>query len=213
MHKNPGIHKATLALLTGLFLGMGALHAQSLKYGFYAGMTASQVQGDPYSGFHKLGGTAGMFINNHIGYHIHWQAEIKYVTRGVYKGPTDTDLTIYKSTYHYVEIPLSVHYLVDEKFLIEIGTSPEVLVGAKYWDENGLLNPDGYPEIRRFGLSVFGGVGYWISDRFMANLRYTNSAIPYQDPQEWNHPQYRGFFHNVMSLSLAYRLGLGKSGT
>jgi hypothetical protein len=203
----------SIALLLVFLLGTCSLRGQHWKYGFFGGITASQVKGDPYSGFNKLGGTAGLFVNNQIDRSFYWQAELKYVSRGVYKGPTDTDQTLYKSSYHYVEIPLSVHYLVDEKFLVELGTSPEVLVGALYWDENGLLSPDAYLEVRTFGLSVFAGVGYWLSKRMMAGLRYTNSAIPFRDPQEWNNPQYKGYFHNVMSLSLAYRIGPRSSGT
>ena len=201
------------ALMLVLLLGTCSLQGQQWNFGFFGGITASQVRGDPYSGFNKLGGTAGLFVNNQIDGNFNWQAELKYVSRGVYKGPSDTDQTLYKSSYHYVEIPLSVHYLVDEKFLLELGTSPEVLVGALYWDENGLLSPDAYPEVRTFGLSVFAGVGYWFSKRMMAGLRYTNSAIPFRDPQEWNNPQYKGYFHNVMSLSLAYRIGPRSSGT
>lgn len=193
-------------LLLLLLLGSVVAEAQSLNYGIYGGVTASQVDGDPYRGFNKLGGTAGLFLNQHIEYNIYWQAELKYISRGVYKGPSDNDQTLYKSTYHYVEIPLSVHYLAQEKFLVELGTSPEVLVGAAYWDENGILNPAGYPDVRRFGLSVFAGVGYKFNERMMANLRYINSAIPFRDPEEWNNPQYRGYFHKVVSLSLAYRI-------
>jgi hypothetical protein len=88
---------------------------------------------------------------------------------------------------------------------VELGTSPEVLVAAFFWDENGLMDPSTYPENRRFGLSVFAGFGYWFNDRIMAGLRYTNSAIPFRDPEEWNHPQYRGYFHNVITLSLAFK--------
>lgn len=201
-----------MILMLLLLTGFSVVYGQQMKYGIYGGITASQVQGDAYSGFNKLGGTAGLFLNNHIDRNIYWQVEIKYVSRGVYKGPSDNDQTLYKSSYHYVEIPLSVHYLVNEKFLVEVGTSPEVLVGAAFWDENGLLSPDRYPENRRFGLSVFAGVGYWFNKRLMAGLRYTNSAIPFRDPQEWNNPQYRGYFHNVMSLSLAYKIGPRSSG-
>ncbi len=212
MSHSPGKTATLLALIWLLLAGTGTTKGQSLKYGFFGGITASQVDGDLYRGFNKLGATTGFFINNYIEYNIYWQAEIKFVSRGVYKGPKDNDQTLYKSAYYYLEIPLSVHYLVNEKFLVELGISPEVLLGTVYWDENGVLDPEGYPDNRPLGLSVFAGVGYWISDRMMAGLRYTNSAIPFRDPQEWNNPQYRGYFHNVMSLSLAYRLG-PKSGT
>jgi len=184
----------------------GASHGQSLRYGVFGGVTASQVDGDSYSGFNKLGVNAGGFISQYIVFDIYWQVELKYVTRGVYKGPEDYNPTIYKSTYHYLEIPFSTHYLFNEKFAVELGISPEVLMGVAFFDENGKLDPSTYPENRRFGLSVFVGLSYWFSSSVGLNMRYTNSAIPFREPQEWNNPQYKGYFHNVISLSVAYRI-------
>lgn len=181
------------------------LEGQELNLGLYGGISASQVDGDSYGGFNKLGLCTGFFMNRHIAYNIYWQAEIRYDNRGVYKGPSSNDATLYRSTYRYLGLPLSVHYLYDEKIMLELGTSIEALISNVFWDENGILDPASYPENRRFGLSVFAGIGYWFSDHLMVGLRYTNSAIPFRDPEEWNHPLYRGYFHNVISLSLAYR--------
>ena len=177
---------------------------QNLNAGIFGGVNGSQVDGDSYSGFNKLGFCAGFFINQQIEHNIYWQAELKYGIRGVYKGLSDNDLTLYRSAYHIVELALSVHYLYDEKILVELGTSPEVLLSTRFWDENGLMDPATYPENRIFGLSVFAGIGYRFNEKLMAGLRYSNSAIPFRDPAEWNHPQYRGYFHNVLSLSMAY---------
>lgn len=180
-------------------------YGQSLSYGAFGGVTASQVSGDSYSGFNKLGMTAGGFVNQHIDLGVYWQAELKYVMRGVYEGPDDYDPSLYRSTYHYLEIPLSTHYVFDDKIQVELGISPEVLLGVIFRDENGKMDPSTYPDNRRFGLSVFAGIGYWFSSSTGINLRYTNSAIPFRDPQEWNNPQYKGYFHNVISLSLNFR--------
>ncbi|MEN8201767.1 MAG: porin family protein [Bacteroidota bacterium] len=193
-------------LFTALLMTAFVSHGQTLAYGVFGGLTASQVDGDTYTGFNKLGLNAGGFVNRYIEFDIYWQAELKYVSRGVYKGPGDFDPTLYRSTYHYLEIPLSAHYLYDEKIQLELGISPEVLLGTVFRDENGALDPSTYPENRRFGLSVFAGLGYWFSPSTGVNLRYTNSAIPFRDPQEWNHPRYKGYFHNVISLSLAFRI-------
>jgi hypothetical protein len=105
-----------------------------------------------------------------------------------------------------LELPLSVNYLFNETIFIEVGTSPEILITTRFWDENGLMDKSSYPDNRRFGLSVFAGIGYWFNERLMAGLRYTNSAVPFRDPEEWNNSQYRGYFHNVISLSLAYKI-------
>ena len=182
-----------------------SINGQQFNAGFFGGINISQVSGDSYQGFNKLGFNGGVFVNRLIDQNFYWQAEIKYSTRGVYEGPSDINPSLYKSAYHIMELPLSVHYLFDEKIILELGTSPEVLITTVFWDENGVMDKSTYPDNRRFGLSVFAGIGYWFSDRMMAGLRYTNSAIPFRDPEEWNNSQYRGLFHNVISVSLAYR--------
>jgi hypothetical protein len=187
-----------------LFIYTFSVYGQQFNAGLFGGIQVSQVQGDTYSGFNKLGFNAGMFFNGPIDKQFYWQAELKYGTRGVYEGPTDNNQSLYKSAYHILELPLSVHYLFEERIQVEAGTSPEVLIATLFWDGDGLMDKSTYPDNRRFGLSVFAGVGYWFSDRMMAGLRYTNSAVPFRDPEEWNTPQYRGYFHNVISLSLAY---------
>lgn len=205
MHRSMRIYIKAAVVLMALLPGSRSLNGQALNAGIFAGINASQVAGDSYAGFNKLGLNAGFFMNQLIEYDIYWQAELRFGTRGVYQGPTDNYQTLYKSAYYILELPLSVHYLYDERIMVELGTSPELLLGTRFWDEYGLMDSSTYPENRRFGLSVFGGVGFWFNDKIMAGLRYTNSAIPFRDPEEWNNAQYRGYFHNVFSLSVNYR--------
>lgn len=194
-------------ILTLLFMAIEPnVSGQQFNAGVFGGIHISQVQGDSYTGFNKLGFNAGVFVNRLIDKNFYWQAEIKYGTRGVYEGPTDNSQSLYKSSYHILELPLSVNYLFEEKIQVELGTSPELLLTTFFWDEGGLMDKSTYPDNRRFGLSVFAGLGYWFSDRMMAGIRYINSAVPFRDPEEWNNAQYRGYFHNVISLSLAYRI-------
>ncbi len=205
MTKGQHRYRSIVFVIMAWWLGSASLNGQALNAGFFAGINASQVAGDSYSGFNKLGLNAGFFVNQLIEYDIYWQVELRYGTRGVYQGPNESSNFLYKSAYYILELPLSVHYLYDERIMIEVGTSPEILLGARYWDEYGLMDPSSYPENRTFGLSVFGGIGFWFNDKIMAGLRYTNSAIPFRDPEEWNNAQYRGYFHNVFSLSITYR--------
>jgi len=205
MIRKKGKHRRTVLLSLALFLACVSVMGQQFNAGLSGGLNVSQVSGDSYQGFNKLGFNAGVFVNRLIDQNFYWQAEIKYGSRGVYEGPTDTNSSLYRSSYHYLELPLSVHYLFDAKVMLELGTSPEVLVNTIFWDENGVLDRSRYPENRRFGLSVFAGIGYWFNEKIMAGFRYTNSAIPFRDPEEWNNPQYRGNFHNVLSFSLAYK--------
>ena len=191
-----------------LVLSLSA-RGQQLNVDLFGGINVSQVSGDIYTGFNKLGFNAGISVNRLIDKYFYWQAEVKYSTRGVYEGPRDNNQSLYKSSYHILELPLSVNYLFDEKIKVELGTSPELLLRTLFWDENGLMDRSTYPDNRKLGLSVFAGIGYWFSERMMAGLRYTNSAVPFRDPEEWNNSQYRGYFHNAISVSLAYRLTPG----
>jgi len=192
-------------LVTGMLLWPLSSSGQQFNAGLFGGVTASQVDGDTYGGFNKLGMTAGAFVNRYIEHDIFWQVEIKYAMRGVYEGPGLNNNFLYKSSYHYLEFPLSVHYLFNEKIQVELGVSPEVLLFARFWDQDGLMDPSSYPDNRRIGLSVFGGVYYWFASSIGVGIRYTYSAIPFRKPQEWNNPQYRGYFHNVLCLTVAYQ--------
>lgn len=205
MNKNQNRLKR-ISSIAGLVLLVNIAFGQSFNAGLFGGLTASQVDGDSYSGYSKVGITAGAFVNQHIDHDFYGQIEIKYIQRGVYQGPSDYDQTLFRSTYHYIEIPLSVHYLPKEKLFFEMGISPEVLLGVVYRDENGILNSSTYAENRRFGLSVFAGIGYWFSPTMGLDMRYTHSAFPFRETEEWNNAQYRGLFHSVISLSLVFKI-------
>jgi len=181
------------------------LNAQEFNAGVFGGVTASQVDGDTYGGFNKLGLTGGVFVNRELDYNIYWQLEIKYVERGAYENFGPEDPRIDKTVYRYIEFPLSVHYLFDEKVQIEIGISPEVLIHYAAFDEYDKLDPSLYPDNHRFGLSAFAGIYYWFIPSTGVGLRYTYSAIPFRDPQEWHNAMNRGYFHNVLALTLAYK--------
>jgi len=198
-------HPVTKLLLFVALLLPSSSFGQQFNAGVFGGVTASQVDGDSYGGFNKLGMTAGAFVNRFIEYDIYWQLEIKYVMRGVYEAPELNANFLYKSSYHYLEFPISVHYLFNEKILGEIGISPEVLLFERFWDQDGIMDPSRYPDNRKAGLSVFAGVQYWFANIFGIGLRYTYSAFPFRKPEEWNNPQYRGYFHNVLCLTAAYK--------
>jgi hypothetical protein len=185
-------------------LNSQSLNAQEFNAGIFGGVTASQVDGDTYGGFNKIGLTAGAFVNRELDYNIYWQLEIKYVSRGAYENYGPDDPRIYKTSYHYLELPLSVHYLFDGKIQAEIGISPEVLISYASFDEYGKIENDP-AENRPFGLSAFAGIYYWFIPSTGVGLRYTYSAIPFRDPQEWHNAMNRGYFHNVLCLTLAFK--------
>jgi hypothetical protein len=137
---------------------------------------------------------------------IYWQMEIKYVSRGAYENFEPVSPGYDKTVYRYIEIPLSVHYLFKEQFQLELGISPEVLIQYLSYDGYGQTDPSLYPDNNRFGLSAFTGLHYWFIPSASVGLRFTYSAISFRPREEWNNPLYRGHFHNVLSLTMAYKI-------
>jgi len=187
-----------------MVLPLDGLMAQGFNAGFFGGVTVSQVDGDQYYGFHKLGMTGGFFVNREIDKNFYWQLEIKYVARGAVENQPE-NYFYDKTVYRYIEIPLSVNYLFDEKYQVELGLSPEVLLSYAHYDGNGKTDPSLYPDNNRFGLSVFAGILYWFVPSTGIGFRYTYSAISFRPQAEWNNAQYRGFFHNVLAFTVAYK--------
>lgn len=191
-----------LILIMAMFPVKGLL-AQSFNSGIFGGLTVSQVDGDFYRGYNKLGFTGGVFVNREIDRNFYWQMELKYVTKGALEN--DPNVSYDKTVYRCIELPLSVFYLLDEKYQFELGISPEVLLSYSAYDANGKLDPSNYPDNRRFGLNVFAGIVYWFIPNTGVGFRLTYSAIPFREPQEYNNAQYPGLFHNVLAFTLAHK--------
>lgn len=184
-----------------------SLSAQKFQGGVFAGMNASQVDGDGYSGFNKLGLNAGAFVSREIIENFNWQMELKYSTRGMYNYQIFPDPSINVSNLIYLELPLSVHYFYSEKIQIELGIALDVLLKESYGDENSGISIDQANDLRKFGLNVFCGVFYYFKKNIAAGVRYTYSAIPFY-PFDAYAIRYRdsGLFHDVLSLSVKYYL-------
>jgi len=182
--------------------------AQQFNAGLFGGMNTSQVDRDGYGGYNKLGFTAGAFANREFSPHFYWQMEIKYGGRGVYHPPDDNGNGYYKTSFHYFELPLSVHYLHQEKFQGEIGFSPDILISYVAYDDvrNKVPLEDKLGGNRRFGLNLFAGVYYWFIPSMGVGLRFTYSAIPFYLIGESVRYLDSGDFHNVLSLTLAYKI-------
>ena len=181
------------------------LTAQPFEGGFFAGVSASQVDGDTYSGFDKLGLTGGAYIARDISRNSNWKAELRYIQRGSYKKNTEQDPTLYKLTLHYVEIPLIYQYSVNKKVKPDGGLSPEVYLFHKEENEYGELRAEDYPAFHRFGLGANFGANYYITDRLIAGIRYTYSIIPIREHASGQtYMLNRGQYSNVLSFSFYY---------
>lgn len=197
----------TMLVLLTIF-PMAKLSAQEFNAGVFGGINASQVDRDGYGGYHKLGFTGGVYVNREFRTDFYWQLELKYGSRGAYYSNSEVVEDFSKTSFQYIEFPLSLHYLIKEKAQMEIGFSPNVLVGFQAYDDQRNLVPqtETLGGNRRLGLDGFVGFHYWLHSTVSIGLRFTYSVIPYS-LREGAAVRYldSGYFHNVLSLTTSYK--------
>ncbi len=189
-----------------LLMGFSAItFGQKFQGGVFGGLNASRIQNDGLSGFKKLGMHGGVFVQREIVSDLGWKMELKYTARGMSHLPTLAIPEMYLSHLTYLELPLSVTYLYNEKVEIELGVAPDVIL-SEYYEVDRLRSESSYAaDLRKFGLNGFVGIHYYMHERVAVGIRYTTSAIPFHKFDYWT-PRYfsSGFFHNVVSVGMKY---------
>jgi len=96
-----------------MLIGAKTTLAQSFNAGLIAGATFSQVDGDSYYGFHKMGFTAGTYVSLPVANHFALQMELKYTQMGAHSSAKEIieyNYPAYNLRLHYAEIPLMLRY-------------------------------------------------------------------------------------------------------
>ena len=173
------------ALLT---LGSFKAFAQSFDAGLVAGAAMSQIDGDKYYGYHKLGLTAGAFVSLPVAEHFAAQIELKYTQMGAHSSVTEVveyNYSAYNLRLHYAEIPLMLRY--DFGHFTVYGTSLNFLNLEAGLSLDFLLKhhgevDDGNAEWRFNFFSVTGNLGahFSITDHFGIGVRWMYSILPMQ---------------------------------
>ncbi len=169
------------ALIIFLIIIPAVLPAQRFNGGVLLGLSASQVDGDTYAGFDKVGLQGGAFVNTKFSDAWGAQMEIKYNAKGARKKTTEADPEIYSLTLHYIDIPLMVNYTIQEKYIIDAGLVPGYLFTKKMKTTDYDVTDDEISAFKDLDLSWLIGFNYKISDNFIANLRYSYSLFSIRD--------------------------------
>jgi opacity protein-like surface antigen len=173
-------------VVIALFIIPVIISAQRFNGGVLFGICASQVDGDTYAGFDKVGLQGGVFVNTKFTKAWGAQMEIKYNGKGARKKTSESDPETYSLTLHYIDLPLMVNFTIQDKFIIDAGFVPGYLF-AKNGEEDGIKFSD--EEIRAFkkvDLSWLLGLNYKITDNFIVNIRYSYSLFSIRDYENVN---------------------------
>ena len=195
-----------------LFLSCtGIAYSQQFEGGILGGLTASQIDGDSYSGYNKVGILAGAWVQRLFTYTVAGQMELRYVQKGSLHTNKPGDPNYYRAALHYIDIPIMAQYIYNEKVVFELGIGPEFLLSAKESDGNGEL-PEREPYFHTFTMSAIAGIGYTFWDVLTFSARFNYSIIPIRDhPSGQSYLLNQGQYSNVLSFAVYYKISGNKS--
>lgn len=205
-----------LITIVVFILCINVSYAQTFKAGVIAGLSGSQVEGDGYGGYHKLGVILGGFTNTDLSEDWSLQFEIYFINKGSFKAarPSKGDYNKFYLNTNYIEVPLALRYR-HKRFMFEGGLYLSKFLSFKFEDEFGEREqPFTQFPIKSFDFGGFVGINYNIYERLIVNLRSKNSLLPFRDFQNFdqnigilNKLFNRGWYHVDVNFSIRYQFG------
>lgn len=199
-----------ITLLTLLFFCISnSITAQRFDAGFLCGIAATQVDGDSYSGYNKMGPIAGIWVGHRLSSVLYTRMELRYLQKGSYAKKTEegSGTSFYRMRLNYFEIPLLLGYRLRNGFNPLIGLSGGYLIKAKEMNEYGLLPAEDIQKFRKVEFAGLLGMEYNKSEHWAFTLVFTYSIFPIRPHNSdvvyrWN----RGQYNNVFELIARYKL-------
>jgi hypothetical protein len=156
-------------------------NSQIFNGGLLLGFTASQVDGDSYSGYDKPGIHGGVFISTGIFPHMDARMEIRYASRGAKNPASDDNTGFYLLGLHYIDIPVVVSYKIKRYGAAELGLVPGYLISVNGEDDGGQLPEDALVDYHKFDLGLLLGLNINLLPKLSLCMRYTYSVFSIRD--------------------------------
>ena len=195
-----------ILLLLFLFSVFGTSFAQRFNGGAKLGLATSQVAGDTYSGFNKVGPAAGFFVNFQPVDHSSVQFELCYIQKGSRKNANTVkeDYDSYLLRINYIEMPLLYRFHIGW-FALEAGPSLGFFMSG-YEENNGEeIKADDFAPVT-FQMNL--GVVFTVAENWKFGLRSNNSFTNLRTqtytghvPRLWTHGQ----FSDVILFTVGYQ--------
>jgi len=184
--------------------------SQKFNGGVLAGFNVSQVDGDTWEGYHKVGYQAGAYVYLRVSPHSSFQMEMEYFQKGSRKvsDPEKGDMTDYLLRIHYLEIPVLYQFTFAKRVQAEIGPAVDVLLGSL--EETNGQPVENLVPLRTVTLAGILGMACYITPHLKAGARFNYSLLSIRQPADPEPPGYRhilfetGQFNNVLSLTLTW---------
>src|SRR5215813_4774774 len=145
----------------------------TLKFrsGIVAGLNFSQVDGDNYAGYNKVGFNAGFASQIPVSKHFFVSAEILYSQKGS-KSPTYKGVPLaFLWKLNYAEVPVLINFQEKSAINFGAGLSYNQLLRARLF-RDGLEQADAAEGISKSDLNVVVNANYLFTKHFQLNVRF-----------------------------------------
>lgn len=192
-----------------------------IRGGVIFGMDASQVDGDDYAGYHKVGFNTGFYGQIPVSRMFFFSVEILYAQDGGKSPVIPGQVLRYRSQFSYAQVPILFHFQEKKAVNFGVGFQYGRLVGQQVFADE-IEQPDpflctGRPtdtdllnqEFICTGKNDFRAVAdanYLFTKNFMVNVRFSYSIVPFGYYGSCNFIN-RGLYHNVLTFRLMYVFG------
>ncbi len=194
-----------LFTLFALFLFSISVYTQGFDGGLLIGIAPTQIDGDNYWGFNKVGIVGGAFVTREFKQGIGGKAALRYIEKGSQKGDNDEPLPYYKARLHYVEMPVTATYNYKKKLELEAGISLGYLIKAKEAYISNYMNEPVYV-YEPFEIGALAGVSYHFHKLFAVNAQFMYSLLPVKKYNTKNQTAFSGQYNQVVILTLIYKM-------
>ncbi len=213
---------ATLGLMLSLSLKAAAQNPadyyEEVPRTFYGGLVAganfTQVDGDNYAGYHRVGINAGGIVYTKFDEHFAASIEILYSQKGsrghhAQENGNHNIVDGYKLQLNYAEVPLQLCYFDRRRSHFGAGLSIARLVSVK---EEGTLNGVTYTDFDKFPVKkmdynfIIGGNLHLWQGLFL-NVRFQYSLVPIRKGTDNVPPEFSGRaeqYNNMWTVRLMY---------
>ncbi len=179
-----------------LLLSSQFIFSQGFKGGIIAGVVVSQVDGDAYAGYHKVGFQGGIYTRYKFSESWSLYSELKFIQKGSSQTNKDDPYSNFKIKLSYIDLPFILNYQYNKKIVFGAGLSYGALMSAEVQDGAGIVDRKQL-FYHNYDVNFIAQVKYILNEHLWLDLKGAYSIIYITDvsPRQFN---------NLISFTLGY---------
>lgn len=182
------------------------------------GLNGCQVHGDNYDGYKKLGFFGGLAVNARFSEKLSLELGFYFSQKGARKNPTKDNYDYYRLNLNYIDLPLSLRYMLNKRYFLTFGPSLAYLVN--YNENIDYTDFTGRYQFKKYEVGLNVGLGRTVVNNLSVEVRCSNSITSIRDYGVVSNVFYpnpvarffnKGFYNNILTVMLSYKLGKSTS--